>query len=400
MYLDKMAPRSKAAKVRNTQQDDDSMDEDPIISDEESGDDIEATDGPPVIDPYEVLELQKEATAEDVKKAYRNKALKHHPGEYTAHKHRLSLMSTQTKLPRARKKPRTRSFKKSLSHMLFSQTTVDAGATISLAAPPKHSKTMTSLTGSSFIASSGENAVNEEAIEKFSNEYKGSDAERQDLIKAYKKAKGKLAAVYELVMLSDILIDDDRYRQIFDEEISKGTIESYPAYAKETDATREKAKKAERKRREDFEIEHAKDAEEDDTGTEKTKAKSKPKAKKKAAGDMTDLAAMIQQRQKARAGNFFDHLEAKYAPKSRGSKRSTPMEEPPEEAFLATAARKKQKSNGRAKKAKPVDEDEEMDLDEEDIDKSDEEEEEEEVKPRKSKTKSKAKGRGRATAKT
>jgi DnaJ family protein C protein 9 len=59
--------------------------EDPFVNDDEE-DDIEEEEGPPAIDPYEVLGLEAEATADDVKKAYRKLALKHHPGphHYTA----------------------------------------------------------------------------------------------------------------------------------------------------------------------------------------------------------------------------------------------------------------------------------------------------------------------------
>lgn len=35
---------------------------------------------PPVIDPYEVLGLERSATADQVKSAYRKAALKNHPG--------------------------------------------------------------------------------------------------------------------------------------------------------------------------------------------------------------------------------------------------------------------------------------------------------------------------------
>lgn len=35
---------------------------------------------PPTIDPYEVLDIEKDATADQVKSAYRKAALKHHPG--------------------------------------------------------------------------------------------------------------------------------------------------------------------------------------------------------------------------------------------------------------------------------------------------------------------------------
>lgn len=36
---------------------------------------------PPVIDPYEVLGLERTATAEQVKSAYRKAALRNHPGK-------------------------------------------------------------------------------------------------------------------------------------------------------------------------------------------------------------------------------------------------------------------------------------------------------------------------------
>ncbi len=53
-------------------------------SSEEEEDAGEEEDGPPAINPYEVLSLEHAATADDVKKAYRKMALKHHPGmDYT-----------------------------------------------------------------------------------------------------------------------------------------------------------------------------------------------------------------------------------------------------------------------------------------------------------------------------
>jgi DnaJ family protein C protein 9 len=235
-----------------------------------------------------------------------------------------------------------------------------------------------------------ENVVSEEAINRIANEYKGSAEEREELLNAYNKGKGSLNVIYEMVMLSDILEDDDRFRQILDEEIANGNIKSFPAYAKETDATRQKAKDAEQKHRDAFDKKQAlEDAGKAANG--KKNGKAKPKSKKGGAGDMADLAALIQQRQKARSGGFFDQLEARYAPTSRGSKRSTPMDEPPEELFQANRTKKLKRST----RAKKVEEDE-MDLEEEDIGDSEEEEEE---KPKKSKSKAKAKGRGRAKAK-
>lgn len=60
--------------------------------DEEIG---EEEDGPPTINPYEVLGLEREATADDVKKAYRKMALKHHPGRSKSNASTFVLTNTR-----------------------------------------------------------------------------------------------------------------------------------------------------------------------------------------------------------------------------------------------------------------------------------------------------------------
>ncbi|KAF2130656.1 DnaJ-domain-containing protein [Dothidotthia symphoricarpi CBS 119687] len=369
----------KAPQQRDAQE----MNDDPFVNDE--ADDVEEDDGPPTIDPYEVLGLETDVTADEVKKAYRKLALKHHPdkaaeGEQEAAKKKFQEIAFAYAVLSDDRRRKRYDLTGSTAETLEDDDGFD---------------------WLKFYRQQFEDVVNEDAINKVSEEFKGSDEERRELVKAYKKAKGNLNAIYELVMLSDILVDDDRFRQILDEEIEKGTIESCPAYAKENDETRQKAKDAEKKRREDWD---KRQAAEEKAGKSKGKADSKAKSKKKGGDDMAGLAALIQQRQKQRAGGFFDQLEAKYAPKPRGSKRATPMDmdEPPEEAFQAMADRaKKQKRSSRTKKAKDEDEDEEMDIGEEDIGISDEDEEEEEA-PRKSKARkprAKPKGCGRGTAK-
>jgi DnaJ family protein C protein 9 len=63
-----------------------------VNDDEDEEEDVEEEDGPPSIDPYEVLGLETEATADDVKKAYRKLALKHHPGTLRSVTVRLNTM--------------------------------------------------------------------------------------------------------------------------------------------------------------------------------------------------------------------------------------------------------------------------------------------------------------------
>jgi DnaJ family protein C protein 9 len=358
---------------------------------EEEEDEDEAGDeeGPPSIDPYAVLGLEAEATADDVKKAYRKLALKHHPGT-----HFPWICDYRNAKFRADKAPES---DKDAANKAF-QEIAFAYAVLS----DDRRRKRYDLTGStaetleddadfdwlSFYREQFENVVNEEAINKLSNEYKGSADERKDLLNAYIKGKGSLGTVYQLVMLSDILEDDERFRNIIDEEIAATNIKPFPAYTRETDATRQKAKDAEIKRREAYD-DHEGNKEREETA----KGKSKAKAKKGGAGDMADLAALIQSRQKARSGDFFGALEAKYAPKPRGSKRSTPMEEPPEEMFEANRTAKRPKRSTRAKKIVAEDDEDEMDVGEEDVGES----EEEVVKPKKrGKAKPKAKGRAKA----
>ncbi|KAH4942712.1 hypothetical protein HBI42_043380 [Parastagonospora nodorum] len=368
-----MARTSRAN--RREREEEEEIHEEPFVNDDEE-DDIGEEEGPPSIDPYEELGLETEATADDVKKAYRKLALIHHPD----------------KAAPADKDAANKKF----------QEIAFAYAVLS----DDHRRKRYDLTGSTaetleddgdfnwlnFYREQFDQVVTEESIDKLKNDYKGSEEERRDLIKAYKKCKGNLNRMYELVMLSDILEDDDRFRQILDEEIANGNIDALPAYERETDETRQTAKDAEKKRREDYDKREA-SKNEPQTVKGKANGKAKPKSKKGGADDMAGLAALIQQRQKARAGNFFDALEDKYAPKSRGSKRSTPMDEPLEELFEANRA-KKSKRGARTKKVKEEDEDDDMEMGEEDIGESEEEE-----APRKSKARGKAKGRGRASAK-
>jgi len=72
--------RSSRAK-REEEEEDAKRDAESLNNEQE--DDVEGEEGPPEIDPYEVLGLEAEATADDVKKSYRKLALKHHPGMHT-----------------------------------------------------------------------------------------------------------------------------------------------------------------------------------------------------------------------------------------------------------------------------------------------------------------------------
>lgn len=186
-------------------------------------------------------------------------------------------------------------------------------------------------------------SVDVNALETLKREYQGSDEEVRDVLAAFEKCQGDMDGVYETVMLCNVLDDDARFREIIDRAIADGRADNFTSYANESDRTRQQRVKAAKKEAQEAE----KLAEEVEDKKKKGKggaAATKKKNKGKADNPLDDnsLVAIIQQRQANRAGGFFDALEEKYAPKSKGSssKKRQAVSEPLDEAFAATAARK------------------------------------------------------------
>jgi DnaJ family protein C protein 9 len=338
---------------------------------DEFADELEVDEVPPSnIDPYEILGLPEDATTEDVKKAYRKAALDNHPDKVAPEFHAEATAKFQ---------------KIALAYAILSDARRRRLYDVTGSTDEVLGDEEDDFNWLDFYRARFTESVTEERIGNIAKEYKGSEEERQSLISAYKKYKGDLSRIYGAVMLSDILEDDDRFRVILDNEIAEGRLELYPRYEKETDEKREKAKAEERKRRAKF-----------DKHAAGQSAKAKSKGKSGAAGSMSDLAALIQQRQQARSGNVFASLEAKYA-KQNGVKRGAPAsEEPPEEAFREAEERMKRARTARV--AKHIESEDETDEDEEDDYYSGEDDDEEEVPKKASKTKAKPKPKSKAKA--
>lgn len=172
---------------------------------------------------------------------------------------------------------------------------------------------------------------------------------------AYEQYKGNMDSIYETVMLSDVLVDDERFRRIIDEAIESGDVKAYKAYTKESAKSKQarvKAAQGEALEAEDY----AKELGVHDKlfGDKKGGAKGKGKSKGKENPEDA-LAALISSRQKDRGEDFFDHLAEKYGAKksAKGKKKKAVEEEPDEAAFQAAAARlgKKKASEDPAPKA-------------------------------------------------
>ena len=244
--------------------------------------------------------------------------------------------------------------------------------------------------------------VTSSTIGSFKDKYQGSDEERRDVLKAYTQAKGKLNTVFNRVMLSNPLHDEERFRGYIGHAIEGGEVEAYDAYTKETQKQRDQRRaKALREGKEAEE--HAKKLGKYDSIFGDGATKSKKKGSKKDEGP--DLAELIQQRQKGRADAFLDDLADKYAAPIKGSAKARngkkrKVEEPPEDLF-----QKNRKKKQRAAKtdAAEVFEESEEEIDLENDSPVSETMEKEDAKPAKAKKKSvkggKAKKKGIAQKK-
>ena len=175
-----------------------------------------------------------------------------------------------------------------------------------------------------------------EKLDQLKDTYQGSEEEKRDILDAYKKHKGNLNKLFLDIMLSNILDDEVRFREIIDRAIAAGEVQGFDAYVKESQKSKDKRRK--KANREASEAEqHAKDS-----GVYEGPSGDNSKGKK------STLADMIQQRQKERASTFLDDLEAKYGGKGSmngqtKSKKRKQNGESPEEAFRTNETKQKRR---------------------------------------------------------
>ncbi|KAH8159659.1 hypothetical protein CIB48_g8587 [Xylaria polymorpha] len=277
---------------------------------------------PPAINPYDVLGLERAATADQIKSAYRKLALKNHPDKVSedqkqkAHETFQSIAFAYAVLSdpiRRKRYDETGS---------TSESIVDSDG----------------FSWSDFYREQFRDTISNNAIEKFAAQYKGSDEERDDILIAYEEHEGNMDAIYETVMLSDVLKDDERFRKIIDDAIAKKDVPAFKAYTKESKKSRQARIKSARNEATEAE-EYAKDLGIHDKLFNDKKGKGK---KKESSED--ELAALIRRNQQGRE-SFLDNLAAKYSASpttgKRGKKRRVDETEPSEEAFQAAAAKLK-----------------------------------------------------------
>lgn len=258
---------------------------------------------PPTIDPYEVLGLERTASPDEIKSAYRKTALKTHPDKVP-----------EDKKDEAKEKFQQVAFAYAVLSDPARRKRYDETGSTSEAVVDSEGFSWTE-----FYQEQYRDAISEDAINQFATKYKGSDEERDDILAAYGEFEGDMDGVYETVMLSSVLEDDARFREIIDAGIKAKEVPSFDAYAKETKKARQaRARAAKKESREADEL--AKEL--------GVYEKLRGGGKKSQKDSEADLAALIQRNQAARAG-ALDRLAEKYGAVSKagkGKKRSA--EEP------------------------------------------------------------------------
>ena len=271
---------------------------------------------PTSIEPYGVLDIEKSATADQVKSAYRKAALKHHPDKIS---------------PELRDEANNKFQEIALAYAILSDerrrkrydTTGNTSESLDLEDDD--------FNWADYFREQSAALVDGATIEQIKREYQGSQEEKDDVLAAYEEFGGDMDALYEQIMCSNVLDDDERFRTIIDAAIKDESVEAYKKYTREG-----KTSKKQRVNKAKKEADEAMELAEELGVKDKLFGNGKAKGGKE-GGDEDALAALIQQRQKGRAANFFDDLEAKYGGGKQGKRKGN---EPSEEAFQKNANKK------------------------------------------------------------
>ncbi|KAI9678857.1 MAG: hypothetical protein M1817_005917 [Caeruleum heppii] len=314
---------------------------------------------PSSIDPYQVLNLDQKATADEVKSAYKKAALRHHPDKarpeerHDAHQRFQEIAFAYAILSDQRRRARydvTGSTEESLDLDDDDFNWVD------------------------FYRQQWAGAVTLDTIADFHTRYVGSDEERAEILASYTASGGNLRQVFQTVMFSNALRDEPRFREIIDAAIARGEVEAYEHYVSGKAAPEEKNNK--KRKTNNNKPKNAKSTKPRQTHEEREEAEardlarslgieekiwgnstdtSKTKTKTSTTNENASLAALFQQRGPSRSADFLARLEEKYSTDAPSTKkkskrtRGDPDNEPSEEAFRQTAERAEMAKRERAR---------------------------------------------------
>ncbi|CAF3704061.1 unnamed protein product [Rotaria sordida] len=206
--------------------------------------------------------------------------------------------------------------------------------------------------------------VTKNDLVEFENKYKGSDEEKNDLKRIYLEVAGDMDQIFERHLLT-CLEDEDRLRSMIDQMIEDNEVPPFDAYTKETKAKRNKRHKK----------------------LTKEAAEAEKLMKELNIGnDDASLERAIQMRQQQRASSsFYDQLLEKYGSKTNNGNKKRGS------SSLNNNKSKKTSINHHGKRAAKTDDEEDDEEEDNDVDTSETLTDDEDQQPKR-KTSSKKHG--------
>ncbi|KAM0753640.1 DnaJ-domain-containing protein [Meredithblackwellia eburnea MCA 4105] len=294
-------------------------------------------------DLYEALGITNTATEQEIKKAYRQQALRHHPDK-------VAQDATEQQRQHANDNFQKIGFAYAvLSDDLRRRRYDETGKTEELFEGAK-----TEAEWKDYFKQLWKGEVSASTIQEFTKKYQGSsDEERDDILSIYTSSSGSLETLLTTLMCSTEA-DEPRIVKIVNDAIKSKQLAEFPRWKKDVKDTKARDKRREKAGKEAKEAEeYAKELGVHDKlfGGDGGDGKGKGKGKKKEGGDEDALRALIQGNQARRMENLFESLEAKYGATDKkgkkGKKRASTSNEDGEDD---------EPVKGKGKKAKVVEE--------------------------------------------
>ncbi|BGP14028.1 hypothetical protein JCM10213_005613 [Rhodosporidiobolus nylandii] len=298
---------------------------------------------------YEVLSVDKDATAEELKKAYRRLSLLHHPDKVAA------TATSDDERAAATLKFQQIGFAYTVLKDEARRERYDrTGSTAEVGGEGAK----TEAEWRDYFAELWSGEVSASSIEEFKAKYQGSDEEKGDVLTAYTSSSGDVDAILSSVMCSSVE-DEERFTTLINTAIAAGEVKATPAWKKALKDSKGKERRRKKAQSEAAEAEElAKELGVHDKLYGGAKKGGKGKGKKAAEDDDPDAAlrALIQAKNQNKMSSLIDSLEARYGggssskkgkkrastsgeEGSKGGKKKRVEEEPSEEAFAAAQAK-------------------------------------------------------------
>ncbi|CAO1625765.1 unnamed protein product [Parajaminaea phylloscopi] len=171
------------------------------------------------VDLYGALAIKKDASADEIKKAYRKLALRYHPDK-------VGLTAASSSATSAE------DIKQRFQQINFAYTVLSTDTR-----RKRYDETgrtdesmFEEVNWEEWVKDFGK--LDADKLDKFKAEYQNSEEERDDLLEAYRESKGSLEEIFTRVPCSEVLADEQRFVSIIEAAISAGEVEALPAWTK------------------------------------------------------------------------------------------------------------------------------------------------------------------------